>query len=283
MLINFKEAFTFMFKDEKFWQKYLIGTAFGIIPFTAMGILMHQYGKLSNSPQIGEILGLLGLFLITSLGGILLFFSIGFGVKYANAKIAIGTNELPEWGGNFKNIFIDGIKLWAGMLLISACGGLIISVFQFIINIIAGIIGIVLGFNGASKEEISSIIVILGAVLIVFTVIIYSIFIIFMYLSMSSFLVDKNVLAVFNFKRIWSLLKGNFLNLILIFLIFVPFYVFSLLIFLLPIICSVVLIITNFYIMMVLYNLLAQYVQIGTKKNQERLEAKKLQENISEN
>ena len=169
------------------------------------------------------------------------------------------------------------------MLLISACGGLIISVFQFIINIIAGIIGIVLGFNGASKEEISSIIVILGAVLIVFTVIIYSIFIIFMYLSMSSFLVDKNVLAVFNFKRIWSLLKGNFLNLILIFLIFVPFYVFSLLIFLLPIICSVVLIITNFYIMMVLYNLLAQYVQIGTKKNQERLEAKKLQENISEN
>ena len=283
MFLNFKEAFTFMFKDEKFWQKYAIGTLINILPFITMAFFFIMFNNLGKNPSLSEFLVMFGLIMIMSISCFIMFFSIGYCVNYANAKITTGINELPEWSGNFKSHFIEGIKLWAGLLLIGVCAGTIFWIIEIIIGIVAGIAGIAIGLNGASKTAMAIAIVVLAIAVIAIFSVLYFLFLMYLYLAISSFLVDKNVLAVCNFKIIKVLSKNNLLNMIFILLLFIPIILFSLLLFISPILYFSVLTVTNFYIMLVFYNLLAQYVQIGTKKNQARIEEKKAQENLQEN
>ena len=193
MFLNFKEAFTFMFKDEKFWQKYAVGTLLSILPFITMALFFTQYNKLGANPSLNDILSILGTMLIMSISCIILFFSIGYCVNYANAKITTGTNELPEWSGNFKSHFIEGIKLWAGLLLIGACASAVVTVLQIIFGIIGGIAGIAIGLSGSSKTALALAVIVLAILVLAVFAIIYFIFFMYMYLAISSFLVDKNV------------------------------------------------------------------------------------------
>ena len=86
MFLNFKEAFTFMFKDEKFWQKYAVGTSFSILPFITMAFCFIQFNKMGNNPSLSELLIMLASIIIMSISCFIMFFSIGYCVNYANAK-----------------------------------------------------------------------------------------------------------------------------------------------------------------------------------------------------
>ncbi|MBQ7450460.1 DUF4013 domain-containing protein [bacterium] len=282
MFLNFKEAFTFMFKDEKFWQKYIIGTALNIVPLILMTFAFNKIMTLNTqNPNIQDVITALGMMGLTFMAFIPMLFSIGYSINYANKKIVFGTNELPQWGGSFKIFFIDGLKLMAGTLLVSAGGSAISALFQIIFVILALIIAAL--FALISKTALGIAIIVMLIIYFIMYLLFYIAFIFYIYLAMSSFFVDKKILSVFNIKRINSLRKGNIINIILIFLVSLPIMIISILLLLIaPYINCVLMIFLNFYFMLVFYNLLSQFVQIGIKKNQKTLEAKEAKENASD-
>ena len=117
MEISFKEAFTFMFKDEKFKSKYIIGTLFCLLIVISMGLYLSKmsdffsfmssdfYNQLYGTSQSSEIpvefisvyAGMMLCGLLMFVGSIVMLFSIGYGIVYAKQKISTDSNELPEW------------------------------------------------------------------------------------------------------------------------------------------------------------------------------------------
>ena len=260
MILNFKEAFTFMFKDEKFWQKYIIGTiifAISIIPSWIM------YPQAMGGKNISA-----AFFLIILLTGLISLLGYGYTAVYANSKITLKQDVLPEWGKDFGKIILTGIK-HIGLILFFFPSIIAMAVILTILLIIPAIITAIFPPLG----------IILCCLVTIPVMVIWAAVIL---LSITSFFTDLKFFSFFNFKRMFSIMKGNYLNLsILIAFIFV----FTILVSTIFNFVSYHLyyaagIIVSFYIALVFSNLYAQFALIGIQKNNERLEEKKAQENL---
>lgn len=269
MIINLKEAFTYMFKDENFSIKYLIGTAlilFGAIP---SWILYPQI----KSGQIPFVFNLLIMIFSMFIG----IFTAGFGANYANTRIRFNENLLPDWIKDISKIVTVGFKEIFGQFLfgfVSFCA--ILPIFLILAFICAIIFGIIVGpsISSLSSTDPAFEALVLNFVIITFIILspLLILWGIFLLLSKFSFLTDLKFASFFNLKKMVFLLKGNFLNFLIIIGIsivygiavnlysyFANYHIYFAT--MLPI---------GFYGSLVFYNLYAQFTQIGLQNNYKR-------------
>ena len=303
MEISFKEAFTFMFKDEKFKSKYIIGTLFCVILILSLGFYLSKSADLFSymmSDMYNQILGatqtsdfsetefisfyaaLMGSYLLMFLGSFVMLFSIGYVIEYAKQKISTDSNELPEWKSNYGKMFLNGLKMYGGMLLFSFAFGIALEIISIVLFFIIAIVtAVFVGVFSASESAVAVILIIMAVIAIILFLLLLFGFMMFSQMAFSSFLVDTNPLSFFNFKRMGALAKNNVSNMFVITLFMFLFGIVFSLVFLASIIfsftnvCTILLLIFQFYILLVVYNLLAQYTQIGMKKYLTRMEAQR--------
>lgn len=268
MDINFKEAFTFMCKDEKFVSKYLLGTLY--VFFSVTPYIAFYEDFLAGDWVKGLVIAALQLWV--------LMFPIGYALLYANSKITTNTETLPEWDGNLSTTIENSFKYYMGCVLFMIPTGIVFTIIATIAGIIASIISVLLigaaNFTNPIMFNAAAGLTVLGTLIILLPVFLCLVFLFLM--AKSSFLTDMKIISFLNFKKMFSLLKKNFLNL---FLIFVLACVFGL--------CSHMLLnkfqyvyyvlasVFGFYFMLAFSNLFAQYVKVGLKKQLERIEAEK--------
>lgn len=281
MLINFKEAFTFMFKDEKFWQKYIIGTLFAAIYTIPSWILYPKIINRTVSPLISN-----GIIILTLILGLFVY---GFGILYTNSKITLKQDILPDWGKDFSRIVKTGLKYIGGLVTFFIASFIALLPIFIILGIIAiVIVGIIAAPSIASigpninpndpyyMKKIADIGLISVAIMFILFLPVFLVWMTSIFLSIISFLTDLKFGSFFNFKRMWSLLKGNFLNL---FIILIFSFIYGIITQILLKILGYniyfpVLLIFSFYITLVYYNLYAQFALNGIQKHQQRIEEK---------
>ena len=245
MILNFKEAFTFMFKQEKFVNKYLWGTLFiffSILPFYAF------YDEVIAGIPLKTLLTI-------ALCIFVLLFPVGYSILYANSKINSNEETLPEWTGNLGNIVENSLKYYVGFTIFTIPTSIVISIFAIIAFLIAMIISILLVGSDAISTNPQMVFAAAGLT-VLFTVIFMLPFVILWHLlfmlAHSSFLADTKILSFLNFKKMFGLVRKNFLNLFLLFLILTVFSICSnLLFYMLPIAFFAISTIFGFYFMLV--------------------------------
>ncbi len=267
MELNFKEAFTFMFKDEKFWQKYLSGTLFMI--FTALPIY-SGFAFLSSQNFVKGLFCFYGMLFLSIIPAIV---NLGYASTYAQSKISTTSNIMPEWTGNLGKITLNGLKFYVGYFLFSQLFAIIAS---FIIVPVILIFLCIIAFSGISPSnpEFFNTIIIMGIIgLIIFIPILITSGML-LNVGITAFLPDLKIFSFFNFRRIRNLAKNNLLNLFILTLFFLLISVVKLILWiLLKDFYFLLLGFFGFYLLLVGYNLYAQYAQIGMKKHVERMEA----------
>lgn len=259
MVIDFKEAFTFMFKQENFLKKYITGAFFVFL--SSLPIFLN-YGNIMT----GETVLSMGAVILAI---IILVPSLGYSLIYANSKIVKNEEILPEWRGNFSNIIENGIRYFVGFLLFIILFSFILSILASIAAIICFIISAILVGPDALNSDTRFYYAVAGLTilgLLIFMVPLLIIFTFVLNLAVCSFLTDIKIISFFNLKKMFSLLKGNFLNLLLIILFSVVISVCNHFLFrVVPLIFFIITTFAGFYLMLVFYNLYAQFVQIGMK------------------
>ena len=306
MEISFKEAFTFMFKDEKFKSKYIIGSLFCLLFVISMGLYLDKageffsfmssdfYSQLNSTSQSSEVpvefltfyAGMMLCSLFMFIGSFVMLFSIGYCIEYAKQKISTDYDELPEWKGNYGKMFLNGLKMYGGVLLFTFSFGILLEIIMLILFVILGVITAILIalFSSASEAAIGILIIIMAIIAFVILLLLMFGFSMFYNIAHASFLVDTNPLSFFNFKRMGAISKNNLSNMFAITLtMIVCCIVFNIMLFLGVIysfttIYSILIMIFMFYFLLVFYNLLAQYTKIGMKKYLTRVEAEKQQQ-----
>ena len=286
MFLNFKEAFTFMFKDEKFWQKYIIGTLFAALILIPNWIMYPKIISKTVSPLTS-----IGMNFLTLVLGIFIY---GFAILYVNSKITLKQDILPEWGKDFGKIVKTGLKYIFGLItFFFACFIAFLPVY-IILSIIGSIIMAIimapsfaaLGPNINPNDPAYTALILKEIIIIsILSLPFLLIWITSVFLSMTSFFTDLKFKSFFNLKRMWSMIRGNFLNLVIIAVFFIVYTILG------QILSRIIgyniffgiCLFLNFYMSLVFFNLYAQFAIIGIQKNTERLEEKKAQENLQEN
>ena len=282
MFLNFIEAFTYMFKDKRFWDKYLLGMAFTMLTVLPLWV---NYRSIMEGSNLGRN------FLLSLVCMLLSVFCVGFGLIYANKKFTLNSNELPEWIGNFKSILTTGLKYFGGTLAFFFVSLLIIFPILLIIMLFLSIIaGIAIAptiaqtsssatVDPALESYMANVFIILFVVYYLICLPIFICWIGLFMLSITSFITNLKFSSFFNFKKMGSLLRGNVLNLVFIIGSMIVYTIISCFISLLSFNMHCALnILFGFYFTLVLYNLYAQYAKIGTKKFELRIAAKKKKE-----
>ena len=277
MFFNFKEAFTYIFKDEKFWVKYLIGTIFIALSTFPTWLV---YPKLVNGT-----LSPLYNFLIIIFGAIIGIFNMGFFANFANSKITLNENVLPDWKNDFCKIAKTGLKFLAGCFAFGVASFCAILPILIVLGIIGSIIfGVVASPTiNALGPNLSPYNPVFAALVLKFIIVMFIIFlpffitwITFWLLSMISFLTDLKFVSFFNFKKMINLVRKNWLNLLILLLICCAFVIVSTICqnFINYHIYYAISILFGFYVSSVFYSLYAQFAQIGIQKNFEKFEEK---------
>ena len=273
MIVDFKEAFTFMFKQEMFNKKYLIGSFF---MFLYALLVVFNYQNIVNGKTLFSLLALL-------LSLVILMIPIGYSLIYANSKIVKNEESLPEWKGNFSNILENSIKNYVGVVLFMIPSGFVLTILGIIAAIICFIISTILVGPDAVNTNPKFFYAVGGLTILFLAIVMIPILLIFMFiafLSYCSFLTDLKILSFFNFKKMFCLMKKNFLNMFLIILLSVVITIFYNILFkVAPILYIIVFSFIGFYFMLVFNNLNAQFVQIGMKNQLAKIEEQKSEDN----
>ena len=278
MELNFKEAFTFMFKDKKFLKVYLIGTLFMV--FTLLPIYsFNSTGNFSYFNYNPSLKDIGNMYLMMFISFVVSIANTGYAVTYAKSKITTNSDDLPEWTGNLSHIIFNGLKYFAGCLLFVIPLYLILYIISLIIAIIFVIIGIfimsILGISVNSPDFLTFMIV-MGIIGLFISLPILTAFVMSVQIGTSSFLADLKPLSFYNFRRIRNISKKNLLNsfVIIVFSIVWGIILFALN-FLSVYLYYILAAVFGFYFMLIFWNLMAQYAQIGMKKHLERIETNK--------
>jgi hypothetical protein len=162
---SFGENLTYMIKDPKWFMKMLLGGLFGIIP-------------------------------------IVNFVTAGYGLQVINNVRGDADPVLPEWGGNFGGMWVDGLKLFVI--------GLIYSIPVMIIAMLTGVPAAIMGSMSEGSDGMGFMAVgtaCLGSLL----TIVVGAFILFWTLgAITNFAVkDGDFGAAFQFGKIWDIIKAN--------------------------------------------------------------------------
>ena len=124
-----KEAFSYMFKDNMFKQKWA-----AYFCFTFLGAFFTNLG---NSPALGSLKIYAPLFLV--LGVVIMFIPSGYIIACIRALAGQKENYvLPAF--NYKHNTFTGFKFWVAVLILSLIFGIGCAVFSAVIAVIAGIL-----------------------------------------------------------------------------------------------------------------------------------------------
>ena len=263
MMLNLKEAFTYMFKQEKLAEKYMWGTLF--ILFSVLP-LYRYYDEIMEGSLFACIAACILCFIV-------FVFPLGYALIYANSKINENNENLPEWTGNMGNIVENSIKYYVGFGFFVIPSSIIMGIIGLIVAIICAIAAVLLVGGDAINANPHYLYAAAGLMTLGIAIIMLPIVIIWHFLFIlahSSFLNDLKILSFLNFKRMFSLVKKNFLNLLILFLITSAFSICAnVLFYKLPVVFFTLSALLGFYFLLVFYNLYAQFVQISLKKQAE--------------
>lgn len=253
MNMNFENAFTFIKQDENWKKKLAIG---GVLSLAAVVILFI--------PLLATLFGCknLGLFLLLCLGCFVLDFLIYIsimGYTYIVVHNRINDKEeiLPDWCNFGRNFFV-GIKSLIGnglFLLPIFIAGAMLLLSLMILSLLPP--------SGWS---------LLMACIFVMTIFILSLlgsfYMLASYLMMTQFSTDLRIVSFIDFKNAYSLLKGNWVNYLILLLLLMTVSIIMQIagmvlictivgILLIPALC--------FYLSIVCADLLAQFAKLSKK------------------
>lgn len=196
--MDFKNAFTYMFKDKNFWLKYLIGTAL-LIPATLSNIVSPENPFVPLIPFIKDIsatnLNYI-FYTVLSIGLITCFLVCGYNIINLNTRIYKSNADLPEWK-NIKEIVLCGLKVIA-LLVISMIP---ISIFLAILTVVFVIILSLFFKSGLS--------VLVAIASLLSILIVGIILLLFIPAAIIAFATNLKISSFFNIKLIFNIIKEN--------------------------------------------------------------------------
>lgn len=196
--MNLKNAFTYMFKDNNFLPKYIIGVLL-MIPSSISSIFYSKNPILKIIPFIKDIDSVNLHYIYTALcviGAITAFIIYGYNLINVNTRIYKTESRLPAWC-NIKNIVLTALKLFAISFACVIVLSLAISFFTIVYMLI-------------SQLLVHSIIGNILSILLLIVLLIAGIIILLLIpAAIISFATNLKISSFFNIKFIFNMIKEN--------------------------------------------------------------------------
>ncbi len=196
--MDFKNAFTYMFKDKNFWLKYLIGVVL-LFPAALSNIFSPDNPFLQTIPFIKDLpaanlnyifYGLLAVCIIAC------FIVYGYNIINLNTRIYKSNADLPEWK-NVKDIVLNGLKVFVLFVM----SMIPISIFLILLTIVLVII-----LSLFLKSDLSVLVAIASLITALITAVLL---IILLPAAIIAFATNLKIASFFNFKLIFNIIKDN--------------------------------------------------------------------------
>ena len=209
MGLNVEYAVKYMFKDQQWKKKFLIGCFFmiGMVISEILSNLANFFSDIKYE-QLKPYLHYLPIFLIVFSALVLIslllgVFSSGYFAKNINLRIFKPESDLLEWN-NWKDIFLVGVKVSIAIFLYSITFCLIVCLPMFILTVLTTL---------CMTTNLSKFAVILGVLLFILFVLLFIIVAAF-YISAATlaFCTDLKFASFFNFSLIHKFITKKFFD-----------------------------------------------------------------------
>lgn len=252
MDINFEQAFSFV-KDDPHWgRKIAIGGGLSAIAILVLCIPFMILPFTTSVPFYVAMLATCSVFAVA-----IMFALAGYPFMVIHNRINNQEEILPSWSEFFRIVFA-GIKTSIGH-------------FLFILPALFFSVIILLMFLGAfslGTSILAMLITFLGFVMVFALTGIVTLYSLFYPLMSGVFSENMNVFSYVNFKRGWELLKGNWLNYLILMLLLIAVGVifhFAAMLLVLTIAGVILIPWICFYASLVCADLVAQFVKTESK------------------
>lgn len=248
MDINFEKAFSFITEDKEWKKKISIGGGLSLL--TVIVFVLPFLATLFRASAPLAI-GLLGISIL--LCTVIILALVGYPYQVAYNRINNTEEILPDWK-NFGVLVLTGIKSCVGYFLYT----LPLSIAMLVMT---GLFA--LGAIG-DNPSLKVLFLILGFTVIFVLMVLSFIYMLAYYLMMTSFSKDLKVLSYIDFKSAYRMLKNNWLNYLILFLLVIAVSVimqFALMILFCTIIGIIFIPAMMFYLSIVNADLLAQFAK----------------------
>ena len=209
MGLNVEYAVKYMFKDQQWKKKFLVGWVFmlGMVVLNILSNFANFFSDLKYE-QLKPYLHLLPILLIVFsilflISFVLGLFSSGYFAKNINLRIFKPESELLEWN-NWKDIFLVGFKFNIAYLVYFIIFFLILLIFHIIFFTLTSLL---------SPAGIAKITVLMGLILgVILSLILIIILVFYLAAATLAFCTDLKFASFFNFSLIKKFITKKFFD-----------------------------------------------------------------------